>query len=517
MFNKDFYPTPPEVIEQLLFGLDVNQMTVLEPSAGSGAILKVLREKGAYTLACEKSLELQKIAQTECNEFIKPDFLEVQSQEVSHIDFIVMNPPFSKDEKHMLHAWEIAPQGCIIKSLCNSETVDNRYSRGRRELNQIIAENGNRQGLGECFSTAERKTDVNVTLVTLYKPKTGEDEFEGFFDMAEEEEQQANGLIQHNEIREIVNRYIGAVKMFESVEEISKQINILQEPFGRFNNISFGAHNRGSDGNHSTISREQYKKSLQKSAWKTVFAKMKMEKYVTKPVLEKLNVFVEKHTNVPFKIENIYKMINMIVQTYEENMNNAIIDIFEKLTRHTHENRYEVEGWKSNSDYLIAKKFIMPWMTDHSHNGGMGIKYNGNYELLNDLTKSLCFLTGQNYDNISSIWNVFYNRKITDPEHYRSEERRRKYANEADWYVKQHDAKKDFNKEAYIEEKIERDIKSCPDTMTYDFGKWYEWGFFEFKGFKKGTMHFRFKDEEDWAKLNKRIAEIKGLTLPTKF
>jgi hypothetical protein len=107
----------------------------------------------------------------------------------------------------------------------------------------------------------------------------------------------------------------------------------------------------------------------------------------------------------------------------------------------------------------------MPYMAEYHHSGGLGIKYNGNYELLDDLTKAMCFLTGSNFDNIGSLWKVFFGG----------------------------------------------------ENKRYEFGTWYKWGFFEFKGYKKGTMHFKFVNEEDWGKLNKRIAEIKGLTLPSKF
>jgi hypothetical protein len=48
-------------------------------------------------------------------------------------------------------------------------------------------------------------------------------------------------------------------------------------------------------------------------------------------------------------------------------------------------------------------------------------------------------------------------------------------------------------------------------------GVWYDWGFFEFKVFKKGTGHFRFKNRDDWAALNRRVGKIKGLTLPEKL
>jgi hypothetical protein len=43
------------------------------------------------------------------------------------------------------------------------------------------------------------------------------------------------------------------------------------------------------------------------------------------------------------------------------------------------------------------------------------------------------------------------------------------------------------------------------------WGKWVEWtDFFIVRGYMKGTMHIKFKDEAVWAKFNQRVAEIKG-------
>ena len=39
-------------------------------------------------------------------------------------------------------------------------------------------------------------------------------------------------------------------------------------------------------------------------------------------------------------------------------------------------------------------------------------------------------------------------------------------------------------------------------------------GFFRIRGYKKGTMHFEFIDEDVWAKFNQAVANVKGWQLP---
>ena len=44
--NKDFYPTPQNLIDKMLDGLDWGMIhTILEPSAGKGNIVEALRKK----------------------------------------------------------------------------------------------------------------------------------------------------------------------------------------------------------------------------------------------------------------------------------------------------------------------------------------------------------------------------------------------------------------------------------------------------------------------------------------
>lgn len=460
MFNKNFYPTPKEVIYQMIGNLDFQGKVVLEPSAGKGDIVEVLKELGAEVLVCENNTDLAKICSAKADKFLWDDFLQLQPHSISHIDYIVMNPPFDKADEHILHAWEIAPDGCEIIALCNWETIDNRYTFKRRGLNAIINDFGNSENLGDCFSDSERKTGVEVGLVRLFKPKKGENEFNGYFSMEEEHEQGEVGIMPHNEIREIVNRYVGAVKMFDDVIAQSNKVNDLCSVFGRYNLIKFGAYKRN-ENNYNDISRDEFKKELQKSAWEYVFGKLNMEKYLTSSLKSELNNFVEKQTKIPFTMTNIYKMVEMVVKTNGQRMDRVLLEVFDKITMHYHENRYEVEGWKTNSHYIINKKIIFPYLIESSFRGNMSSSYRGD-TTLSDLNKALCYMTGVNHDTIPRV-----------------------------------------------SEAIEKE--------NAEFGQWFNFGFFEAKGYKKGTLHLKFKDLKVWEKLNRRIGELRGFPLPEKI
>lgn len=457
MFDKDFYPTPDHVLD--LMGIDCHGKVVLEPSAGSGNIIDYLKRNAArLVIACEKHPDLSKIVRAKADKFIKDDFLKVTPDEVSHVQMIVMNPPFSQGAKHILHAWSVAPGGCEIISLVNFETYENDYTRERREIKQLIDDYGHACSLGDVFTDAERKTGVEIGLIKLHKPSSGDREFEGFF-MYEDEEQQGTGIMEFNSVRDIVQRYVYSVKKFDEILKLSEQMTTLNEPFG------IGGICCQIGYKDAVTDKETYKKELQKRAWKHLFKKMNLNKFVTSGVMADINKFVENQTKVPFTMKNVYKMFEIIIGTREQTFNRSLVEAIDKFTQHTHENRFAVEGWKTNAGHLLNKKFIIPNIVSKGYNEYLSpiYGYRGCYsENVEDLVKVLCSIEGENFDALPRL--------------------------------------RDFC----------RDVKMMPNV-------WYDWAFFEIKGFLKGTMHLKFKDPDVWGRLNQKYAKIKGMVLPEKI
>ncbi len=461
IFNGDFYPTPPDVIERMLVGVEIAGNVALEPSAGSGNIVDYLTQNGAANvLACELSDTLRRTLAGKCD-VIGDDFLQVTSEQVSHIDLIVMNPPFSADERHILHAWEVAPGGCEIVALCNTRTLKERYSTIRKEVGELVEAHGFSEDFGSCFKEAERKTDVEVSCIHLYKPKTGEEEFDDYFSLAPDDENQQEGIQSYNLIRDLVNRYVEAVRRFDGVKSAAGEINRLTEPF-KSNKVHFGAYIDSERYSRTDITRDYFKKELQKSAWSLIFDKMNMGKYVTTGVREDINRFVERQSHIPFTMRNVFRMLEVIVGTQEHRMKKALVEAFEHICSFSAENSTAGEKWKTNSDYMINRRFIVPYICDYDTRWPrphVDIHWGRYTHQIDDVVKALCYITGSNYESISLLTAFARETKMT-------------------------------------------------------WGQWYEWGFFRIKGHKKGTMHFEFVREEDWMKFNIEVARIKGWQLP---
>ncbi|MDR2146405.1 MAG: DUF4942 domain-containing protein [Tannerella sp.] len=466
MINPDFYPTPREVIEEMLAGVNIPGSIFLEPSAGNGNIVDYLNENGAKeVLVCEKDPDLATIAASK-GRFMVNDFLTLKAEQISHIDYIVMNPPFSADEDHILHAWNIAPEGSTVISLCNENTVDCRRTQTQKQeqISNLIDLYGRKVNLGQCFENAERKTDVWVSCLWLYKPGTGENEFNDYFSLEEETTPDVDsGILKYNYIREIVNRYVSAIKLFDRIEPLATEINELTETFSD-NSIKFGAYETGKyNYSDAKISRETYRKELQKQAWRHIFKQMNMDKYITHGVRKKINRYVETQIHVPFTMKNIYRMLELIVGTHESRMDEVIVEAFDNICSFAwSENCTGGEKWKTNSDYVVNRRFIIPYICESdkwSSNNWVRIHISNSEEYINDVVKALCYITGVAYENCSTL-SGFISR------------------------------------------------------MDMQWGQWYEWGFFRIRGYKKGTMHFEFVDEKVWETFNRRVAKIKGWALP---
>lgn len=501
MLNKDFYPTPENVINDMLFGLDLFGKEVLEPSAGSGNIVDALNDNGALVSACEIEPKLRDILKDKCD-LIGTDFLKLQKEDCSHFDFIIMNPPFSADEDHILHAWEIAPNGCEIIALCNYNTLSNNYSRKRKELITIINNYGQSRNLGNVFSDAERETNVDIGLIRLNKPKSlDDDDFSDFFELEDSDiNGTEEGIVQFNEVRNIVQRVTGAIKLFDLQVEQATKMNDLCSEFGSMKDLTFVVKSEDKQYNRETFRRE-----IQKKGWDLIFRKMNMQKYMTSGVKEDVNKFIIQQKNVPFTMRNIYQMMNLIVQTYPNQIDKSIEEVFDKMTSHHYDNRFSLEGWKTNSHYILNEKFIFPYIVSFDY--GMSVRSdNRNVNIVEDLVRVLCFLTGKNYDNcisLSSRITQYYHLEVN------GELLRRK-----EWKSILETFKTESDVLKFVESKGITNYKILEPLTT---NTWYDWEFFEIKFFKKGTMHFKFKDRDVWAKFNQNVARIKGLVLPDKF
>lgn len=510
MFNRDFYPTAPHVVATMCEGLTIEGKRFFEPQGGKGDIVDWLMDNGAKeVLAAENDEQLVKILGTKAR-MIARDSFTVTSDQISHIDAVIMNPPFRNGADHLLHIWDIAPAGCEIRCLLNYANFESLDTKAKQHVKQLADQHGSVDNLGDVFGKgAERGTKADIALVKMKKPGTSySTEFDGFFMEEEPEEAGEYGIMSYNVVRDIVNRYVQAVKLFDQQQQIGTQMNSviggwLESP------LAFKCTQ-----NDIPVQREQFKKDLQRSGWSKIFNMMKMEKHSTQSMKDEINKFIEDQKGYPFTMKNIYRMLEIMIGTTSSRMDKALEVMFDKLTERADENKfYSGEKWKTNKHYYLNRQFIIDRMfpRDSHYSKYPGSKeirevHGSNCETIADFVKALCYITGDNYDLIGPLHkhmkapHRIYN--YTDKVVEFFSENGQVY--DSGWKYRTERVKELQDRGAHF------DYKYSPIPV---YGQEFEWAYFTVKVFIKGTVHFTFKDEELWAKFNQRISKIKGFPL----
>ena len=235
MFDAEFFPTPFSLIQKLVLpyhdhetcnhGYKVNpDWTILEPSAGKGDIADYIanysdhsygrRKNEARIRVIEQNFELQQILMGKGYPVIGHDFLSYEPDQ--HFDLILMNPPFSNGDAHLIHAWEVVGEGGHVACILNAETVRNAYTKRRKDLLDLISAHGSVEYVGQAFAKAERKTDAEICIVRLQKPKSERDPLEFNFEPADKsendveygmEEATSGALANIDRLGTIINQY----------------------------------------------------------------------------------------------------------------------------------------------------------------------------------------------------------------------------------------------------------------------------------------------------------------------
>ena len=145
MRNLQFYSTCRELAIKMANEIVWDRkrsMTLLDSSAGTGAILDILKGrwygyKDIHLFAIEIDPERRDTLRGKGYRVIGSDFLGYS--EPVDFDCIVLNPPFNMAVHHVLKAWEMISEGGQVIALVNTNTIENDYSKERKLLATLIA------------------------------------------------------------------------------------------------------------------------------------------------------------------------------------------------------------------------------------------------------------------------------------------------------------------------------------------------------------------------------------------
>lgn len=406
MFGVQFYPTPKNLVDQMLELVDWDRVQfALEPSAGKGDIAQGIKRhvRQPIQLDCaEIDPDLRAVLRQRGYNVVANDFLVWDAQ--TRYDLIVMNPPFRDGDRHLLHALDLMKHGGQIVCLLNASTLDRAESLHRRELMNRLETYGARvQKLAGAFLRAERSTDVDVVLIYVDIPDEGREEIslDGMRRAADlpETDCQISDIVDADFFKAIVQRYqmearIG-LKMIDQFQHLNRFVGdreIIGVTVASPEEAQMSLQNK-------------YVRELRARYWKTLFEAREMQQLMTSEVRDAYLSKLQTFRALDFTMDNILQVKIELSKTLVSNVEEAIMKAFDDLTyEHSmgkNNNIHYYNGWKTNKACRVNKKVILPFYGLYDPRwGGYWSAYKAKGYLI-ELEKILGYLDNGRTDGMS--------------------------------------------------------------------------------------------------------------------
>lgn len=170
--DTGFFPTPVELAEDLVQEVEAGA-DCLEPSAGTGHIVKALLARGAKVTAVERDAKMREGLKAICSVAPYDDFMECSPPSFVQFDAVIMNPPFYRiglgdHLDHTRHAFSMLRAGGLLKSVLPSSVVFREDERHKAFRSWAQSVGGVFEKLPP-FSFRSSGTDVSTVVLTIRK------------------------------------------------------------------------------------------------------------------------------------------------------------------------------------------------------------------------------------------------------------------------------------------------------------------------------------------------------------
>lgn len=417
--DKEFYPTPSDLGYKMLNGVDFEMVSsVLEPSAGKGDLADIIckKLKLAHWRRDEKSNELIDCIEIDSNlrmilsgkkyPVVHDDFLTYRTHK--QYDLIVMNPPFSNGDLHLLKALELIKDGGTAVCLLNAETLRNRCANSRKLLWDKLNEHEAKiQYINNAFSNAERNTDVTIALIRITIPQVEHESFI-FNDLKkksyEEIDIECTDLVSGDYIAQTIKQYEMEIDAgIRLINEYRAMLPYIRKEFSEKNDslptLDMKINGKG-EYSSDRLSVNEYVGIVRLKYWDALFHNKKFTGMLTSNLQTDLYKKVQSLVNYDFSAYNIKQIQDEIFHLVSKGVEDTILSLFDKLSaEHSwypemQNNIHYYNGWATNKAHKINKKVIIPingafsnysWKTE-------AFEVYPVYNIMRDIEKTLSYL-----------------------------------------------------------------------------------------------------------------------------
>ena len=418
-FNEEFYPTPKSLLNKIFDGVDWKQVdTILEPSAGKGDIIEFIQNSEEanryhhnFEIDCiEKDPNLQAVLKQKGFRLVHDDFFTFHTWK--QYDLIVMNPPFSCGDKHLLNALKLQEDGGNVICILNAETLKNPYSVTRQALALRLEDlHANVSYMQNEFVSAERKTSVEIAVVKVSIPKKERDsrifsELRESKQMSEQTVQEQTSLAENDYIKAAVKQFeleteagIRLIREYQAMKPYMLR-SLSGDNFVKNDSILYLTMDKYSPCSPE-VTENEFLKVVRLKYWTSIFNDSRFTGHMTSNLLSEYRTQIDKLADYDFSCFNIKTIQADIAIKLVKGVEECIVKLFDELSfqySYSDElgrNIHYYNGWKTNKAWIINKKVILPWMNAWGRFNGL---YDpASYEIIEklaDIEKALDYLSG---------------------------------------------------------------------------------------------------------------------------
>jgi predicted RNA methylase len=374
--NAQFYPTPEHIGRKLLRHVDWQKVTaILEPSAGKGDLLRLVKGQAKIVECIELDPNLQAILREQGYNVIGDDFLTHDTY--TSYDLIIMNPPFADGAKHLLKALDLCKHGGQVCCILNAETLRNPCDKYREKLVDLLLEHGAKiEYVENGFSKSEHRTNVEVALVYVnIMPQEIDHAMFAGMEIAKEyadthERFNEHQLATNDAIGNALRQYndecrigLATIDMYQRFEAILPRCELYGKNANPLLSLCVNSSELKDCAGKMNM-KNLYIRELRYKYWKLLFQSDGFSRLLTQKAREKYQHNIQQMRSYDFTMSNIKALMLEMSQSLTGNIEDAILEQFEKLTyAHSMENSKNIhyfDGWKTNSAYMIKPKVIIP-------------------------------------------------------------------------------------------------------------------------------------------------------------